>query len=92
LPQKGPPAFVSILQSLAAAEIANMRYLRDFRSAAISEFFNTIGAKRTFCQKADVSFVPIRPCYLIAASSDNLLKAGRQPNERILRMHAGTTN
>jgi hypothetical protein len=42
LPQKQPLALVSILQSLAAAEIANMRHLRDFRSTAISEFFNTI--------------------------------------------------
>ena len=35
-------ALVSILQSLAAAEIANALRLRDFRSAAIFEFFNTI--------------------------------------------------
>ena len=42
MPQKRPLALVSILQSLAAAEIANMRHLRDFRSTAISEFFNTI--------------------------------------------------
>jgi hypothetical protein len=41
-------ALAPILQSLAAAEIANALHLRDFRSAAIFEFFNTIGAKRTF--------------------------------------------
>ena len=33
---------------LAAAGIANMHHLRDFRRLAIFEFFNTIGAKRTF--------------------------------------------
>ena len=32
----------SILRSLAAAEIANALRLRDFRSPAIFEFFNTI--------------------------------------------------
>ena len=46
LPQKRSPALVSILQSLAAAEIANALHLRDFRSPAIFEFFNTIGAER----------------------------------------------
>jgi hypothetical protein len=48
LSQKRSLALVSILQSLGAAEIANTLYLRDFRIAAILEFFNTIGAKRTF--------------------------------------------
>jgi hypothetical protein len=33
-------------RALAAAEIANAPHLRDFRSPAIFEFFNTIGAKR----------------------------------------------
>jgi hypothetical protein len=47
LPQKRSLALVSILQSLAAAEIANARHLRDFRSPAIFEFFNTIGPQRT---------------------------------------------
>src|SRR5882757_591143 len=47
LPQRRSLALVSILQSLAAAEIANALHLRDFRSHAIFEFFNTIGAKRT---------------------------------------------
>ena len=42
-----PLAFVLILQSLAAAEIANMRRLRDFRGPAIFEFFNTICQQRT---------------------------------------------
>jgi hypothetical protein len=37
---------VSILQGVAAAEIINTLHLRDFRSRAIFEFFNTIGAKR----------------------------------------------
>ena len=32
---------------LAAAGIANMHHLRDFRSPAISEFFNTIGQNRS---------------------------------------------
>ena len=45
LPQKRSLALVSILQSLAAAEIANALHLRDFRSPAIFEFFNTIGHK-----------------------------------------------
>jgi hypothetical protein len=36
-----------LLQGLAVAKIANMRHLRDFRSTAISEFFNTIDPKRT---------------------------------------------
>src|ERR1019366_4821211 len=34
--------------SLAAAEIANALHLRDFRSSAIFEFFNTIRQKRSF--------------------------------------------
>ena len=33
---------------LSAARIANRHHLRDFRSPAIFEFFNTIGAKPTF--------------------------------------------
>ena len=32
------------------AEIANALHLRDFRIAAILEFFNTIGAKRTLAK------------------------------------------
>jgi hypothetical protein len=32
---------------LAAEEIARMHHLRDFRSPAIFEFFNTIGTNRT---------------------------------------------
>jgi hypothetical protein len=43
LPQKRSLALVSILQRLAAAEIANALHLRDFRGPAIFEFFNTIG-------------------------------------------------
>src|SRR5258705_13815291 len=38
LPQRRSLALVSILQSLAAAEIANALHLRDFRSPAIFEF------------------------------------------------------
>jgi hypothetical protein len=48
LPQKRSLALVSIRQRLAAAEIANALHLRDFRSHAVFELFNTIGAKRTF--------------------------------------------
>jgi len=40
--QKRSLALVSILQSLAAAEIANAIRLQAFRSSAIFEFFNTI--------------------------------------------------
>ena len=47
LPQKRSLALVSILQSLAAAEIANALHMREFWIAAIFEFFNTIGAQRT---------------------------------------------
>src|SRR5712675_3245735 len=47
LPQKRSLALVSILQSLAAAKIANALHLQDFRSPAIFEFFNTIGTKQT---------------------------------------------
>jgi hypothetical protein len=47
LPQKRSLALVSILQSLAAAKITNGLHLRDFRSLAIFEFLNTIGAKWT---------------------------------------------
>src|ERR1700675_3417374 len=47
LPQKRPLALVSILPCLAAAEIANALHLRDFRSPAIFEFFNTIRRQRT---------------------------------------------
>jgi hypothetical protein len=42
LPQKRSLALASILQSLAAAQIANALHSRDFRSPAIFEFFNTI--------------------------------------------------
>jgi hypothetical protein len=45
LSQKRSLALVSILQSLGAAEIANAR---DFRIAAILEFFNTIRHKLPF--------------------------------------------
>jgi hypothetical protein len=47
LPQKRSLALVSILQGVAAAEIINTLHLRDFRSRAIFEFFNTIGTKQT---------------------------------------------
>jgi hypothetical protein len=47
LPQKRSLTLVSILQSLAAAEIANAQHLRDFRSTAFFEFFNTIDPYRT---------------------------------------------
>jgi hypothetical protein len=47
LSQKRSLALVPILQSLAAAEIANALHLRDFRSAVIFEFFNTIDPRRT---------------------------------------------
>jgi hypothetical protein len=50
-----PLAFVLILQNLTAAEIANMRRLRDFRSPAIFEFFNTIGAKLSFRKRSGSS-------------------------------------
>jgi hypothetical protein len=48
LPQKRSLALVSILQGVAAAEIINTLHLRDFRSRAIFEFFNTIVTKRTW--------------------------------------------
>jgi hypothetical protein len=48
LPQKRLLALVSILQGVAAAEIINTLHLRDFRSRAIFEFFNTIRQKRSF--------------------------------------------
>jgi hypothetical protein len=35
-------------KDLAAAEIANMHHMRDFRNPAIFEFFNTIRQKRPF--------------------------------------------
>ena len=35
------------LQSRAAAQIANALHLRDFRSPALFEFFNTIGTFET---------------------------------------------
>jgi hypothetical protein len=40
-------ALVSFLQSLAAAEIANMHHSRDFRSREIFEFLNTICQQQT---------------------------------------------
>jgi hypothetical protein len=55
LPQKRSLALVSILQSLAAAEIANALHLREFRIVAIFEFFNTIGANRSFVRRTDAS-------------------------------------
>jgi hypothetical protein len=46
LPQKRSLALVSILQSLAAAEIANALYSRG-GAPRFLEFFNTIGQKQT---------------------------------------------
>jgi len=43
--QKRSLTLVSILQRLAAAEIASALHLRDFRRPAIFEFFNTIRHK-----------------------------------------------
>jgi hypothetical protein len=37
-----------MLQSLAVAEIANIRHSRDFRSPSIFDFFNSIGTFRTW--------------------------------------------
>lgn len=42
---------VSVLQNLAAAEIASIRHSRDFRRLSIFDFFNSIGAKRPFIRK-----------------------------------------
>jgi hypothetical protein len=50
LPQKRSLTFVSSLRSLAATEIGNAQHLRDFRSTAIFEFFNTIRQLRSFRQ------------------------------------------
>jgi hypothetical protein len=59
LPQKRSLVLVSILQSLAAAEIANALHLRDFRSPVIFEFFNTIrGEADTPPQGRDFRFGP----------------------------------
>jgi hypothetical protein len=49
------PALVSSLQNLAAAEIANAQHLRDFRSPAIFEFFNTIPLPTDIISLAGVS-------------------------------------
>jgi hypothetical protein len=67
LPQKRSLALASIPQSLAAAEIASMRHLRDFRSTAISEFFNTIGCKADIALGRIGAFVftPGRPSAMI---------------------------
>ena len=54
-PQKRSPALVSILQSLAVAEIANALHLRDFRGHAIFEFFNTIDQKPTQVKLGPIS-------------------------------------
>jgi hypothetical protein len=48
LPQKRSLALVSTLQGVAAAEIINTLHLRDFRSRAIFEFFNTICQQQTY--------------------------------------------
>jgi len=58
LPQKRSLALVSILQGIAAAEIINTLHLRDFRSRAIFEFFNTIGPKRKWWDFQNMSAVP----------------------------------
>ena len=50
--QKRSLVLVLILQSLAAAEIANALHLRDFRSSATFEFFNTIRHKRSVHAKS----------------------------------------
>ena len=55
LPQKRSLALVSILLRLAAAEVANALHLRDFRSPAIFEFFNTICQKRNVGSRTPIS-------------------------------------
>jgi hypothetical protein len=42
LTQRRPPTPVLVLQSLAAAEITNIRHSRDFRCSSIFDFFNSI--------------------------------------------------
>src|ERR1700736_5047562 len=58
--QKQPPTFVSALRSVAAVETAKNQLWRDFRCGSIFDFFNTIGAKRTFascqCRVSATSF------------------------------------
>jgi glycyl-tRNA synthetase beta subunit len=62
---------VSILQRLAAAEIANALHLRDFRSPAIFEFFNSIGATgHTYAVSSGLAHVPCD-----ATASLNLVKS-----------------
>jgi hypothetical protein len=51
--QKQPPAFVSALRSVAAVDTAKNHLSRDFRCGSIFDFFNSIGAKRTFIQKTE---------------------------------------
>src|ERR1700730_11986139 len=69
LPQKRSLALVSILRRLAAAEIAHALRLRDFRSSAIFEFFNTICHLRTLC-------IAARSSYSITSSARVIRLAG----------------
>jgi hypothetical protein len=63
LPQNRSLALVSILQRLAAAEIADTLHLRDFWSSAIFEFFNTIRAKRS----SSAQSMPLAPAQRLTA-------------------------
>jgi hypothetical protein len=47
LTQKRPPKLASSQQSLAAADITNIRHSRDFRCRSVFDFFNTIRQQRT---------------------------------------------
>src|SRR6266403_889583 len=51
--QKRSLTLVSILQRLAATEIASALHLRDFRRPVIFEFFNTIRQQRSFAFEAE---------------------------------------
>jgi hypothetical protein len=50
--QKRSSTFVTVLQRLSAAETAKDRPSRDFRSLSNFDFFNSIGAKRTFVERS----------------------------------------
>ena len=56
LPQKRSLALVSIPQRLAAVEIADALHLRDFRSPAIFEFFNTIDPMPTMLPRYHIAY------------------------------------
>jgi hypothetical protein len=81
--QKRPGTFISALWCLVAIETTKNRLSRDFWRRSIFNFFNTIGAKRTFDDRVLNPLLrakrpsPLSPSHHLSSSNPSLARGGR---------------